>query len=890
MPRFGLVGPSYASQSPLLDDQLCINWYCEQDESSAGNSPIAMYPTPGLKVFCDMAPLKHTSVRGDFTINGRSFGVEGANFNEVLSNGTFQTWGQIGNDALPVSFAASPQQMLIGSAGTAYVFDLGTNTLTAIPAATFAGPVAEVGICDDFFLVRIADSKEFYVSGVLDAFDWVSNGPAIVSVFPDNLVGMLIDHREIWFWSDTKSVVYFDSGAIFPFDVIPSAFIEAGLAAASSPVQLNNTVFWLGSDERGAGKVWQGYGYTPQRVSNHAIEFAMQSYAKISDAIGFAYQDQGHEFYVLYFPTPSVTWAYDVVTGMWHQRGYWVEAIGQFRAAHYQCHTFNFGKHLVGDWQSGKIYEMHIPVQAPGGAWSFADDDGNPIRRVRRAPHISREQKRQFFREMQVLVETGLGPQPPFLKGNGVEDTEPAEVGASVEGTVVGAPWQNPDHIASNTPGTYASVTLPQMAASPTRVTGFAATVAPPSGNTVVTTITESGSGLEVGDFVLLYLTIGNSNLRPVPITVTDDQGNVYARLAPDQLMAPFETTEATLSVWGALLTAPVATSGTLVITATNTEPTTAGAGPLVIILRGLTGNVLGFTQGTGVLSPDQPTTPPLATSEQAFVVALQGGTFIGPVTSWPSGGFTSSGPESDGTVGGAIATLLGDAGSYAPAWQDQVNGTGVPWGTTVLALEPIQSTNQSELLNATEYAFDLDASTAILGLQVEINGKQSVVAPAQLFAIGLIGSKTPRFFQLPIVDGMAIVGGPTDLWGEAGFSVAEIEDAGFGFSIVATSLDGTAVDFDVSGVVLGVWHTAPGTTIAQLARGPQMMMRYSNDSGKTWSNEYVRDCGQAGQNRKRVRWTPLGQGRDRIFEISVSDPIGWRVIDAYLDFVPGLS
>lgn len=357
-------------------------------------------------------------VRGELQINGRAFAVSGPNFFEVLANGTNINWGTVANDALPVTMAASPQQLLLASAGTAYVFDLMANTLTAIPGATFDGPVAQAAICDDFFILTIQNSKEFVVSAPLDATDWVTNGTAIVSVFPDNIVSMLVFQRQVWFFSDTQSVVYYDSGNLFPFDVNPNAFIEAGSAAENSPAIFNNSIAWLGADARGNGKVWLASGYTPTRISNHAIEFAIQSYSRIDDAVGLSYQDQGHEFYCLYFPTPSVMWLYDAMTGMWHQRGFWVESIGQFRAAHYQNHMFAFGKHLVGDWQSGNVYQMSIPVSV-GTGWDFVTDAGNPIRRVRRAPHVSKEQKKQFHIELQIYVETGLGPIPPLLDGAG---------------------------------------------------------------------------------------------------------------------------------------------------------------------------------------------------------------------------------------------------------------------------------------------------------------------------------------------------------------------------------------------------------------------------------------------------------------------------------------
>jgi hypothetical protein len=358
--------------------------------------------------------------RGCITITGRTFFVVGPDFDEVLSNGTFINWGTVANDSLPVTMAATPQQLLLASAGTAYVFDLMANTLTPIAGATFSGPVSQAAVCDDFFILTIKNSKTFYVSAPLDATDWVTNGSAIVSVFPDNIVSMIVDHRQVWFFSDTKSVVYYDSGNIFPFDVIPGSFMEAGNAAEFSTQLFPNGVVWLGADERGSGVVWLGPpgGGTPQRISNHALEFAIQGYTRVDDAVAITYQDQGHLFYQIYFPTPSVTWTYDVNTQMWHQRGFYLESIGNFQAVHYWNHTFNFGRHLVGDWQSGRVYQLHIPVYT-AGVWTFATDDGNPIVRVRRAPHVSSEQKRQFHAELQVYMETGVGPQPPLLDASG---------------------------------------------------------------------------------------------------------------------------------------------------------------------------------------------------------------------------------------------------------------------------------------------------------------------------------------------------------------------------------------------------------------------------------------------------------------------------------------
>ena len=68
----------------------------------------------------------------------------------------------------------------------------------------------------------------------------------------------------------------------------------------------------------------------------------------------------------------------------------------------------------------------------------------------------------------------------------------------------------------------------------------------------------------------------------------------------------------------------------------------------------------------------------------------------------------------------------------------------------------------------------------------------------------------------------------------------------------------------------------------------PTVMMRMSNDGGKTWGNERTASAGAIGEYKTRVNWHRLGMSRRRVFEVSVTDPIPWRVTNAYLEMKPG--
>jgi hypothetical protein len=313
--------------------------------------------------------------------------------------------------------ATGGSQPGIGDGFTINVTGTGTaNTFMALPAGTLLGSVSFVAYVEGFFVALLSSSNQFQWSAPLDATSWDPLDTNRVSVFAGNVLSMFADHNELWFWGERQTQPYFLSGGPNTFDIIQGGFMEAGIFAPNSPVRLDNSIFWLGGDERGAGVVWRANGYTPARVSNHAIEFALQGYLTtfgavgLSDAVGYSYQDQGHGFYVLYFPTANATWVYDVATGMWHQRGFWNATNGVFTAHHSQNHTFNFGKHLVGDWSSGKVYNMSI---------SLFTDGEDVIRRVRRTRHASSDQSFVFFKTLQIYAETGVGPMPPLLDGGG---------------------------------------------------------------------------------------------------------------------------------------------------------------------------------------------------------------------------------------------------------------------------------------------------------------------------------------------------------------------------------------------------------------------------------------------------------------------------------------
>jgi hypothetical protein len=70
----------------------------------------------------------------------------------------------------------------------------------------------------------------------------------------------------------------------------------------------------------------------------------------------------------------------------------------------------------------------------------------------------------------------------------------------------------------------------------------------------------------------------------------------------------------------------------------------------------------------------------------------------------------------------------------------------------------------------------------------------------------------------------------------------------------------------------------------------PTVMLRLSRDGGHTWGEPLTMSAGTLGAYTTRVIARRLGQARDTVFEVTVSDPVAWSLVNAWLDLEPGTS
>lgn len=398
-----IVGQYYVARTVNAADDRLINLYPEAIPD-AGKTGGFLTRCPGTKL---KLTIGNGPIRGMNVFNNTLYVVSG---NELYSVNTLWNATLIGTVFLneyPVSMANNGTQLFIACNGPSYIYNSAASTFQEITDVDFPGAVT-VGYLDEYFVFNEPNSQRLWVTAPLDGTSIDGLDFVYVDSSPDLLVAIMVDHREAWLFGSNSVEVWYNANLPdFPLQQVQGAFLEVGCAAPYSPAKIDNSVFWLAQDARGYGIVYRAAGYSPQRISTHAIEYEIQQYGDISDAVGYTYQQDGHFFYMLTFPTVSKTWCYDTSIGVWHERASFKN--GEFYRHRSNCQAFFNNLTLVGDFENGNIYSMDS---------SIYDDNGNIqkwLRSWRALPTGMNDLKRSVQHSLQIDMETGIG----LLEGQG---------------------------------------------------------------------------------------------------------------------------------------------------------------------------------------------------------------------------------------------------------------------------------------------------------------------------------------------------------------------------------------------------------------------------------------------------------------------------------------
>lgn len=122
---------------------------------------------------------------------------------------------------------------------------------------------------------------------------------------------------------------------------------------------------------------------------------------------------------------------------------------------------------------------------------------------------------------------------------------------------------------------------------------------------------------------------------------------------------------------------------------------------------------------------------------------------------------------------------------------------------------------------------------------------------------------------------------------------------AAFGNASSFAQNKGTAGPFGISGSIAFAGSGPPCTTFTVPAgiipyppgSDPKILLSTSDDGGETWSTlKKPRSLGQIGKYLTRVRWLKMGQFRQRLVRLEISEPVRVNIVGFYWDGSEGMG
>ena len=394
------IGGAYEASSLPISAQESVNLYVEAGEGAS--NPVSLRGVPGASAAGSL-----TNIRAAKWVLDTLYVVSGDDFRKVNPDGSSEFLGNVVSDGKTAYIAFNIFEVVVLSAGNWYVYRDGTFS------SVEAEPMTHADFIDGYILGVEIGTGRFRYSNINDAQTVDGADFATAEGSPDNTIGLIVDHREVFLFGTDSLERWYNDG-VTPFVRVPGGYSERGCGAGNSPAKLDNTVFWLGNDY----VVYRLTDGRPERVSNHGVEQLIERVPDPSLGVGLAYSLDGHSFYQITFPG-ELTITFDAATNLWHTR----RQFGR-KDCGYLHHAYAYNEHFIG---GNRLWKL---------------DDSNrfegPLERVRTVGPIRTGRRTARMYGLTLLLETGSSlseDQKIFLQisddgGRTFSDRIEAKIGA----------------------------------------------------------------------------------------------------------------------------------------------------------------------------------------------------------------------------------------------------------------------------------------------------------------------------------------------------------------------------------------------------------------------------------------------------------------------------
>jgi hypothetical protein len=246
-----------------------------------------------------------------------------------------------------------------------------------------------------------APSEDSYVDGTLQKEDvWMGSLNFIKAEFRNDPIVAIkaVDAFMLVLGSSTYQIYQWQDSLYTPY-ITTGKTSSIGCKAPKSVAEVNGRVVFLGSSSTGYNSIWSVGEDGVTRISKDWLERRISTMSRSDDAFGYSYTKDGHQFYLISFPTEDVTFCYDFAEDSWTTRATRDETKNTLRMWFPSFAMRCYGKIMLGSYRENSVVYLDED--------KFTDHAGRLIQRTRVTGIIINDFKDMILHSLELIIDNG---------------------------------------------------------------------------------------------------------------------------------------------------------------------------------------------------------------------------------------------------------------------------------------------------------------------------------------------------------------------------------------------------------------------------------------------------------------------------------------------------
>lgn len=394
---------SYERPDLPMAAQRCVNLYAAPAQAS-GISRFSLRGTPGIVSFSSLGSGKS---RGAIVMDGVYYVVSGTSLYSLDRLGNSTNRGTIAG-TVRVSMAHNGEKLcIVVPGGNGYVYNATTTTLAQIVDPDYRTSDMVV-FKDGYYVFTETGSNVFFNSALNDPLTFAALDFGTAEQSPGDIVAAHANFDEVVILKEDNAEIFRNvGGSGFPFQRIPGASLEKGCHSKYSPIQWEDSLYFLGGGIREKTAFYRMSQATPVMISTDAITNEIQKFTRdeISRSFSFSYSIGGYSFVGFTIRSVNIasrTFVYNITGSAALKRPIWFEQQSGVPENAWRIESLDFAydKLLVSDYADGSIGYLDAGIYT---------EYGDTIRREKTTPPVYNVGNSFYMAELEAVLRPGQG-------------------------------------------------------------------------------------------------------------------------------------------------------------------------------------------------------------------------------------------------------------------------------------------------------------------------------------------------------------------------------------------------------------------------------------------------------------------------------------------------